>query len=280
LLDSERRDADRRERPGSAKGAKLARGRRKGGESFVCELHVVPLPEDQDIEGGEIVVFRDLGDSIDEVEARERYQSALHTAREEERRRMATDLHDGVGQVLARLRRDLKALRAEVPNGQAAGSKLDELAAIIDDTVGDVRHMANQLRPDVLDKQGLVPALQWLCGEFDRRSGIACAFTADAGEITVGPERAVLVYRVVEEALTNVSRHAPGSTASVAVASRGDVLRFEVTDDGPGFELGAVRADALGLGGMRERATLLGGRLGVVTREGRGTTVRLEISAE
>jgi signal transduction histidine kinase len=142
-----------------------------------------------------------------------------------------------------------------------------------------VRHLANQLRPDALDKQGLGPALQWLCGEFDRRSGIGCVFVAHTEEIPLGPERAVLVYRVVEEALTNASRHAPGASARVSVTRHGDRLQFEVVDDGPGFEPDAdVRAEKLGLAGMRERAALLGGRLGIGRREGAGTRVQLDVA--
>jgi PAS domain S-box-containing protein len=280
-LDGERRKVQRAARPSGLPGARRARGRRKNGEAFACELSVVPLPEDQGIEGGEIVVFRDLGATPDETGPRERYQRAQSSAREEERRRMATDLHDGIGQVLSRLRSDLERMSVALPDGQAARSKLDEIAAIVDDTVGDVRHLANQLRPDALDKQGLGPALAWLCGEFDRRSGIRCAFVADDEEIPLSPERAVLVYRVVEEALTNVSRHAPGAAATVTVARRGDRLHFEVADDGPGFDLQTDdRAEALGLAGMRERAALLGGRLGIGRREGGGTTMQLDVAVD
>jgi PAS domain S-box-containing protein len=277
-LEDERRKVERLSPPGRVPGARRARGRRKDGEAFTCELSVVPLPDDQGIEGGEIVVFRNVGHSRDESGTRERYHRAQSSALEEERRRMATDLHDGVGQVLTRLRSDLEGVRAELPD-RGARSKLDELAAIIDDTVGDVRHLANQLRPSALDKEGLGPALAWLCGEFDRRSGIRCAYTADSDDIPLSPERAVLVYRVVEAALTNVSQHAPGASATVSVTRRSDQLHFEVADDGPGLDADAdVPADAVGLAGMQERAALLGGRLRVGPRDGGGTTVRLDVS--
>jgi PAS domain S-box-containing protein len=276
-MDGERRDGSRA-LPGTG-GTRHVRARRKNGETFACAVTVAPLPEDHGIEGGEIVVFRDLGDALDDAEPRERHQRALQAAREEERRRMATDLHDGVGQLLARLRGELKETRADVPDG-ALGAKLEDLAATIDDAVGDVRHIANRLRPDALDKQGLVPALAWLCSEFDRRSGIRCKFSSDAPEVPLSPERSVLVYRVVEEALSNVSRHAAGAEAAVAVTLRGDEMRFEVSDDGPGFDLRAdVAPEALGLAGMRERARLLGGRLGIGPRVGGGTRVHLDVSA-
>ena len=277
-LDGERRDTDRRARPGGPAGAsKRTRGRRKSGEVFACEIGVTPLPEEE-LEGGEIVVFRDLGPIHDEMEPGERHQRALHAAREEERRRMSTDLHDGVGQVLARLRAELDGLRAELGAAHPAGSKLEELAASLDDTVGDVRHIANELRPDLLDKHGLVPALEWLCAEFDRRSGIRCAFAADAREVPVSPERAVLVYRVVEEALRNVSRHAADASATVTVSHRGDEVRLEVADDGAGFDPAMpLRPEALGLAGMRERASLLGARLSITPRASGGTSVRLDL---
>lgn len=278
-LDGERRDADRRARPGSSgRSARHARGRRRNGEAFACELSVTPLPEGQELEGGEIVVFRDLGAIGDVGEPRERYDRAVHVAREEERRRMATDLHDGVSQVLTRLRSELETLRGELAEGSAAASRVEELAATLDDTVGDVRQIANELRPDLLDKHGLVRALEWLCGEFDRRAGIRCSFVTEMREVPLSPERAVLAYRVLEEALRNVSQHAPGASATVTVAHRADELSFEVADDGPGFDLPAeAQPHALGLAGMRERARLLEGRLAVARRRDGGTAVQLVI---
>jgi PAS domain S-box-containing protein len=275
-LDDERRSAEA-SAVAPPSGTRRVRARRKSGEPFTCELSVRPLPEDQEIEGGEIVVFRDLGEA-GSTEPRERFYRAHHLAIEEERRRMATDLHDGVGQVLSRLRSDLKELRDDLTGSTGSEPRLDELAAIVDDTVGDVRHIANQLRPDALDKHGLGPALEWLCTEFDRRSGIACTLAAATGEIPLAPERAVLVYRILEEALTNVSRHAPGSRATVTVGRSGDVLRFEVVDDGPGFDPGSTEStEALGLAGMRERASLLGGRLGIRSGNGSGTVVQVDV---
>jgi two-component system, NarL family, sensor histidine kinase UhpB len=208
----------------------------------------------------------------------ERYRRAQHAAREEERRRMATDLHDGVGQVLSRVRIELMSVREELAGGHPAASRIEELAAALDDTAGDVRHIANELRPSLLDKHGLVPALEWLCGEFDRRAGIACSFATDAREAPIGPERAVLVYRIVEEALRNASGHAPGASVTVTVAHRGDELRLEVADDGAGFDPAeGTQPDALRLAGMRERAELLGARLEIAPREGDGTSVLLTL---
>ncbi len=269
----------RRDGAVGAQGRRSARvrGRRKGGEPFVCDLTVVPLPEEHDMGGGEILVFRDLGDPRHDGAPRERYYRALQAAREEERRRMATDLHDGVGQVLTRVRAQLKEARGEL-SGASVGAKLDELAAIVDDTVGDVQHIANELRPDLLDKQGLVAALEWLCGEFDRRTGIECSFTSDASDLPLAPDRALLVYRIVEEALRNASRHAPGSSTRVTVSRRGDEVRLEVRDDGPGFDPEvSARAETLGHAGMREHATLLGGKLTIARADGGGTSVRLDV---
>jgi PAS domain S-box-containing protein len=263
----------------SAPAAKRVWGRRKSGEAFACELTVLPLPEDQGIEGGQIVVIREVGDERDEREPRDSYYRSRHSALEEERRRLATDLHDGVGQVLSRVRAQLEGVLAALPGGQAPRSKVQEAAAVVDDAAGDVRHIANQLRPDALDKQGLGPALAWLCGEFDRRHGIDCTFAGDGGEIPLSPERAVLAYRVVEEALANVSRHAPGASATVTASRRGDQLHFRVDDDGPGFDPETDgHGGGLGLAGMHERAALLGGRLGIGRREGGGTSVQLDVS--
>ncbi|HSH76554.1 MAG TPA: PAS domain S-box protein, partial [Longimicrobiales bacterium] len=278
LEDERRSGADHEGRaPGAPEGTVRARGRRKDGKAFACDLTVVPLAEDQGVEGGEIVVLRDLGPSGDS-DPKERYHRGLYGAREEERRRMATDLQDGIGQALQRSRVDLEHALAHLGEDHAARESLDRMAAILDDTVGDVRHLANELRPAALDRHGLVPALEWLCGELHRRGGISCVLHADGRELPLSPESGVLVYRIVEEALSNVSRRAPGSSATVSVTRRGGDVRVEVRNDGRGLDPEALaEPDGTGLFGMRERAALLGARLRVGRSEDGGTSVRLEL---
>lgn len=260
-----------------ANGVFRMQGRRKNGELFAAELAVLPLSSDDAIEGEEIVWVRDLAGQGGPEEERDGYYRNVRRAQENERRRMATDLNSGVGHALAGLKSELGKLRAELAGDSAARSDIDRLMAVVDDTMGDVRHIADELRPSALDEWGLVPALERLCAELDRRSGIECVFRASSRELPLDPDRAIHVFRIVQEALANVSRHAPGSSATVALSREADRASVEIRDDGPGFDPAAVGAGTLGLAGMRERAALLGGTLSVESSDDAGTSVRLEL---
>jgi signal transduction histidine kinase len=144
-------------------------------------------------------------------------------------------------------------------------------------TLQDVRRLAVQLRPKALDDFGLVPALERLAQTFAESSGIRVQLEANIGEERLPTEVETTVYRIVQEALTNVAKHAQATEVSILLVRRDGVLTAVLEDDGTGFDPEAVRSDTLGLEGMRERVALHDGRLTLESSPGAGTTLRIEV---
>ncbi len=191
-------------------------------------------------------------------------------AREDERRRIARELHDELGQRLT-------ALKMELSSRSGGGSRLPAMLAMLDETVAALRRIAADLRPLMLDDLGLNAAIEWLAIEASRRLGIRVQ--VDLDEVPEVDERvAIALYRMVQEALTNVARHARAGHASVQLRRRDDGLHLSVHDDGVGFpERALQREGRWGLLGMRERAELLGGRLEIDNPPGGGARVRVHL---
>jgi signal transduction histidine kinase len=197
---------------------------------------------------------------------------------EKERAAIARELHDELGQVLTALRMDAVWLQSLIKKaGLRGASRAAAMCDLIDSTIENVRGMAIRLRPGVLDDLGLVDALEWYAGEFERRSQIPCVFKFDDMPIIDGTV-ATAAYRIAQEALTNVARHASASRADVSLQGEDGRLVLTVTDDGAGFRAPSIsETEALGLAGMRERASLVGGELTVDSSPGQGTRVVLRV---
>lgn len=191
---------------------------------------------------------------------------------ESERRAIAQELHDQIGQMLTGLRFQLEA-------GIRAGAKLGDALGLTDEILRFVRTLTLQLRPRILDDLGLQPALEWHLDLFRRRTGMAVAgeFSLAAGRLPGEIETAA--FRIVQEALTNVARHANGAETNVTVIQTADgILIVEIIDRGPGFDVerALTKRDSLGLAGLVERVQLAGGRIEIISRPGRGTRVHAE----
>jgi len=195
---------------------------------------------------------------------------------EVERRRLARELHDETGQALTSILLGLRAVD-EAASGEAVTKALADLRELVVATLQDVRRLAVQLRPKALDDFGLVPALERLAQTFSESSGIKVDLEARIGQSRVPPEVESTVYRLVQEALTNVVKHAEANNVSILLVRRDAMLTVVLEDDGRGFDTEAVKADSIGLEGMRERVTLHDGRLTIETAKGAGTTLRLEV---
>ncbi len=157
------------------------------------------------------------------------------------------------------------------------------MAGVLDDTVAATRRIAADLRPLMLDDLGLVPAVEWLAESFTERNGIPCELTVDDAEIDLPRAHATAVFRIVQESLANVAKHAKASRVEVAIARNGAEVRLVIRDDGVGFAPQDPRKpDSFGLLGLRERASLLGGTASVTSAPGAGTRieVRLPVAAE
>jgi len=193
-------------------------------------------------------------------------------AQELERRRLARELHDETGQALTSILLGLKAIRSAGTDEDAARAETDVRELVVQ-ALQDVRRLAVELRPSALDDFGLVAALERLAATFAERSGIPAAVESTLSERRLPPELETVLYRLVQEALTNVVKHAGAERVSILVTHGDGGVRAVVEDDGRGFSPGDVRVDALGLVGMRERLALLGGTLAVESEPGAGTAV-------
>jgi two-component system, NarL family, sensor histidine kinase DevS len=191
-------------------------------------------------------------------------------AQEQERKRLALELHDETGQALTSILLGLKSIRAARDPESAAQAEAS-LRELVVAALQDVRGLAVELRPASLDDFGLVPALERLASSLEERSGMRVALEATLDE-RLTPELETVLYRVVQEALTNVVKHADATSVSVVVGRRSDGVTVVVEDDGKGFDPGAVRPEALGLLGMRERLALLGGTLAIESAPRKGST--------
>jgi PAS domain S-box-containing protein len=202
-------------------------------------------------------------------------------AREEEKTRIARELHDELGQLLTALKMDLSWLRERLPQGNAElATKADEMGALLDQTVNSTRRIAADLRPLMLDDLGLADAANWLVDDFARRSGVKCEIRLLAKGPLEGLSKAVAtaLYRALQESLTNIARHSGAKNAWVMFAVEDEAILVEVEDDGRGIapeDLAKVRS--LGLKGMRERIAYLGGALEIARAPRGGARLRIRV---
>ena len=190
--------------------------------------------------------------------------ASMVEAREEERRRIARELHDELGQRLTALKLEMTACQRDHPD-LAVGERAQLMLDMLDDTVASARRIAMDLRPLMLDDLGLPEAIDWLLKEFKRRTGIEVVARLGEDLRELSPNLATTLYRIVQEALTNITRHAQATRVVVVLESRHQELLLTIQDNGVGFTKG-IRARAsgsFGLLGIRERALMLGGRLQV-----------------
>jgi two-component system sensor histidine kinase UhpB len=229
-----------------------------------------PLPEVS-------AVGRAFNDMLDRLEAerRESGRRAL-AAQEGERRRVARELHDEVGQTLTAVVLQLETLARLAPD------ELREQVLMLRETaregVEDVREIARGLRPEALEEFGLRPALVALASSFADRAGLRVQRQIAADLPALGPEEELVIYRVAQESLTNVARHAGAHRVQLGLEQRDGVVVLRVRDDGLGFDPGTA-TDGSGLQGMRERAMLVGGTLSLARVRPHGTEVTLEVPA-
>ena len=253
--------------------------RRKDGSVFDVEVGV----QYRSIDGGRFVVFvqditerkhaeQELRHSRQELRS---LSKAANEALEAERRSTARELHDELGQSLTALKMDLESLRSALPPEQPElGERTQAMHALLDGTIAATRRIAANLRPLMLDDLGLAAALDWLTQNFSKHTGIASDLVIDDAVAQVPEPIASALYRVTQESLTNVAKHAQASTAEIRLERDGDWVQLLVRDNGRG--IGAAdqgKRGAFGLLGIRERVTLLGGEVAIKSEPGKGSEV-------
>jgi signal transduction histidine kinase len=201
----------------------------------------------------------------------------LESIREEERVRIAREIHDELGQALTGLKFDIGGLAKACSSDPNVAARTASIGIAIDRIINSVRRIASGLRPEVLDEIGLSAAVEWQAREFSRRTGIRCTADVDPAFSDPDRERSTAIFRILQELLTNVARHANATRVNVSLAD-GDVIRLGVEDNGAGIEQGKFEhSRSLGFMGLRERVQAFGGTIEVAGREGQGTTVRVVI---
>jgi len=204
-------------------------------------------------------------------------------AREEERARVARELHDELGQVLTSLKLEFMWLVDQLRNsdpkpGIQLVNKLQSLIGLIEVSIQSVRQISSDLRPAVLEHLGLREAIQWEATKFEARTGIRCRMTWELKSEPADRTRQLAMFRILQEALTNVARHAHAGAVRIGVRARGRMLTLTIRDNGRGITKAEMSsADSIGLLGMRERARLLGGHVTITGARGRGTRVAITV---
>lgn len=280
------RDIHRRCLAGAVEKSEAEPWIRVDGSTEWVQWEIRPWRKSDDAIGG-LIIFSEVitqrkqaEEALRESEARLRM--SVQSAQEAERLRIARELHDELGQLLTGLKMEMSGMAHKLRRDQ---SGLHEPVAatlnLLDSCIFSVRKIATELRPGLLDALGLAAAIEWQVEEFQARTGVSCSLTLPREKLALPDDQATALFRILQEALTNIARHAQAKHAEVRLAVASGRLVLEVLDDGRGIRPDdRAKARSLGIVGMRERALLLGGEVEVTGSPGSGTTVRASVPVE
>lgn len=265
---------------------RMVTGLRRNGEEFPIDASISHI-DGTGAEGKRYtVILRDVSERVRAEEALRRSKEELHElgvaanlAREQEQSRIARELHDELAQTLTALQLDVAWCKARVPEGDPAMlARHSRMEMMLKESVAATRRIAADLRPLMLDDLGLVPALEWLAEEFSQRNRIPCDLALDGAELALPSAHATAVFRIVQESLTNVGKHASASHVTISIEHEDGELTLAILDDGTGFSpQGPRKPNSYGLLGLRERASLLGGDVAITSAPGQGTHVKVRL---
>ncbi len=254
----------------------------KDGKHAYVELKVSPLVTSDGVLGLQ-AILRDVTEERQLRQNMEYYITQITRAQEDERLRISRELHDDTAQLLVGLSRGLDSLtsgKSKLP--KTARERLERMHALTESALEGVRRFSQDLRPSVLDDLGLVPALEWLATNLEERSGISTSVAIAGTPRRLSPEKELAVFRIAQEALSNVRKHSQASRVDMSVDFAEDALTMVISDDGEGFDMPQRASDLvvygkLGIVGMRERARLVNGTLIVQSDAGAGTVITLRV---
>jgi PAS domain S-box-containing protein len=212
------------------------------------------------------------------------FAAHLQDVREDEKKLLAREIHDELGQILVALKIDLGLLRQKVfkklegADDEDVVVKFNHLYGLVDDTIKTTRKIMTNLRPEVLDLLGFIDTVKQYCKEYQERHKVNCQLFCNITKIDINSQQAVALFRIVQESLTNVTKHAKATSVMIQLDTVDDKLVMEIADNGVGFDLThKVRTDSYGMIGMKERVFLLEGELSIVSKVGEGTSVKVSI---
>jgi signal transduction histidine kinase len=201
----------------------------------------------------------------------------LQQVREEERAMVARDLHDQIGQILTAIKMDMTWLARRLPEKKGeAHDRIKKAIELISDGARSMRKICSGLRPGILDDLGLAAAIEWQAGEFASRTGVSCQVSLPQDDLRLDGDLATAIFRIFQESLTNVARHAEAQAVRASLYTQNGNLLLVVVDDGKGFREAEI-SGSLGLLGMKERAQACGGDLQISSSPGDGTTVTVRV---
>jgi PAS domain S-box-containing protein len=261
------------------------------GQQKIMQNSAAPIRRDEGKIVGAVIVNEDVTERVRAEEQLKRYNrelralsARLHSVREEESTRIAREIHDELGGSLTSLRWDLEEVGEAIAEAKAIeqvavlGKKIEAMMSLTEATLDTVRRLSSELRPMALDELGLVEAIEWQARQFESRTGIAVQYKSSVEKIDLNSEQSIAVFRILQEALTNILRHAGATDVTIQLKQDGGEFSLTIEDNGRGFtENEKSDAQSLGILGMRERAHLMGGAIKIEGAEGRGTKIILHI---
>lgn len=203
--------------------------------------------------------------------------SHIQSSREEERMNIAREIHDELGQMATSIKLDLSWIKKQIVGAsEEVTVKINETITVLADMVNIIRRIAQELRPSILDNLGLTAAVEWCCGDFQRRTGIRTKFDNEVGDIKLSDLVKVSLYRICQESLTNIMRHADATEVVCSIKKNNNKLMIQVEDNGRGFDTKET-TKSLGILGMQERVYLINGSFTLESKIGKGTSIKVEV---
>lgn len=227
---------------------------------------------------------KELNKSLEQM----RHLSArLRSIREDESKRIAREIHDEIGQTLTGIKMDLAFLEDKLtdllkpPEYKSVQDQISSISNLTDSAVHTIRRITTELRPVILDSLGLSAAIEWQAEDFEHRTGVKCRFTSTDEKLEIDPDVATTIFRILQEALTNIMRHAKASGVKIVLEKEIHRIFFQVSDNGIGFDINNIdKLNSFGILGMRERAELIGGVFEIESLPRKGTTIRITLPLE